>query len=140
MTSPILRVEGLVKRYGDRVAVNGLSFDVLEGEIFGLLGPNGAGKTTTISMLATLLRPDGGHVTVCGHDVAKEPQRVKPLIGFVPQDLALYPTLSAWDNLAFFGEIYGLAGSTLKKHITSALETSGWPSAPATRSRPFRVV
>ncbi len=125
MPNPVIEVEKLVKKYGERVAVNEVSFSVQEGEIFGLLGPNGAGKTTTISILATLLPPDGGKVIIGGYDLAREANKIKPLIGFVPQELALYPTLSAWDNLAFFGRIYGLRGNVLKERIATALDMVG---------------
>ncbi len=101
----MITVQGLVKRYGQRTAVNGVSFSVQAGEVFGLLGPNGAGKTTTISIPATLLQPDEGQVTIGGYDLRTQAAAAKPLIGFVPQELALYPTLSARDNLAFFGRI-----------------------------------
>jgi ABC-2 type transport system ATP-binding protein len=121
----MIEINGLVKKYGDRLAVNGVSFHVQEGEIFGLLGPNGAGKTTTISMLATLLSPDEGQVTIGGYDLARQINQIKPLIGFVPQELALYPTLSAWDNLAFFGRIYGLRGTALKERIAAVLDLVG---------------
>ncbi len=121
----VIEVNGLIKRYGDRVAVNGVSFCVQEGEIFGLLGPNGAGKTTTLSILATLLPPDEGQVTIGGYDLVRETNQIKPLIGFVPQELALYPTLSAWDNLAFFGRIYGLRGTALKERIAAVLDLVG---------------
>ncbi len=123
--SSMIEVNGLVKKYGGRVAVNGVSFCVQEGEIFGLLGPNGAGKTTTISILATLLPPDEGRVTIGGYDLVRETNQIKPLIGFVPQELALYPTLSAWDNLAFFGRIYGLRGTALKERIAAVLDLVG---------------
>jgi ABC-2 type transport system ATP-binding protein len=125
MPNPVIEVEKLVKKYGERVAVNEVSFSVQEGEIFGLLGPNGAGKTTTISILATLLPPDGGKVIIGGYDLAREANKIKPLIGFVPQELALYQTLSAWDNLAFFGRIYGLRGNVLKERIATALDMVG---------------
>lgn len=125
MPRSMIEINGLVKRYGDRIAVNGMSFSVREGEIFGLLGPNGAGKTTIISILATLLPPDGGQVTIAGYDLVRETNHIKPLIGFVPQELALYPTLSAWDNLAFFGRIYGLRGTALKERIAAVLDTVG---------------
>ncbi|MEW6231672.1 MAG: ATP-binding cassette domain-containing protein [Chloroflexota bacterium] len=121
----LIEINGLVKKYGDRVAVNGVSLSVLEGEIFGLLGPNGAGKTTILSILATLLAPDEGKVTIGGHDLVKEANRVKTIIGLVPQELALYPTLSAWDNLAFFGRVYGLKGSALKERIAAVLALVG---------------
>jgi len=126
----MIEIAGLVKKYGDRVAVNEVSFHVHEGEIFGLLGPNGAGKTTTISILATLLPPDEGQVIISEYDLQRETGRIKPLIGFIPQELALYPALSAWDNLAFFGRIYGLRGMALKERITAVLNLVGlWERA-----------
>jgi ABC-2 type transport system ATP-binding protein len=125
MPHSMIEINGLVKKYGDRVAVNGVSFCVHEGEIFGLLGPNGAGKTTTISILATLFPPDGGQVTIAGYDLVRETSKIKPLIGFVPQELALYPTLSGWDNLAFFGRIYGLRSTALKERIAAVLDLVG---------------
>ncbi|OGP56411.1 MAG: hypothetical protein A2Y65_11450 [Deltaproteobacteria bacterium RBG_13_52_11] len=125
MPSPVISINGLVKKYGERVAVQGVSFSITEGEIFGLLGPNGAGKTTILSILSTLLVPDEGNATIIGHDVARETKRVKPLIGFVPQELALYQTLSAWDNLVFFGRIYGMGGAILKERITTVLALVG---------------
>jgi ABC-2 type transport system ATP-binding protein len=105
--------------------VDGLSFTVAPGEIFGLLGPNGAGKSTTIGMLATLTRPDAGRIEIEGIDVAREPERVRPLLGYVPQELALYPALSARDNLAFFGRIYGLGGRKLAARVDEVLEVVG---------------
>ncbi len=125
MPPTMIEVNGLVKKYGDRVAVKGVTFSILEGEIFGLLGPNGAGKTTTIGILVTLLTLDKGQVTISGYDLAREANRVKQVIGFVPQELALYPTISAQDNLAFFGRIYGLRGAALKKRIDEVLALVG---------------
>ena len=125
MSLPLIEINGLVKKYGERVAVQTVSFSIEEGEIFGLLGPNGAGKTTTLSILSTLLIPDEGNVTISGYDLVREASHVKPLIGFVPQELALYPTLSAWDNLSFFGRIYGLQGASLKERITTVLALVG---------------
>jgi len=125
MPAPMIEINGLVKRYGQRVAVDGISFSVRQGEIFGLLWPNGAGKTTTLAMLSTLLAPDAGQASIGGYDLAREPMRIKALIGYVPQELALFPTLSAWDNLAFFGRIYGLSGAALKERIRAALELVG---------------
>ena len=125
MPSPIISINDLVKKYGERAAVQGVSFSIQEGEIFGLLGPNGAGKTTLLSILSTLLAPDEGAVRIDGHDVVHETRRVKPLIGFVPQELALYQTLSAWDNLVFFGRIYGMWGTTLTERITTVLALVG---------------
>jgi len=125
MSSPLISINGLFKKYGERVAVQDVSFSIEEGEIFGLLGPNGAGKTTTLSILSTLLIPDEGIVTISGYDIVREARQVKRLIGSVPQELALYPTLSAWDNLAFFGRIYGLQGPELKGRVTTVLALVG---------------
>lgn len=118
----ILEVENLVKKYGDHVAVNEVSFTMEEGEVFGLLGPNGAGKSTTISMLTCLFPPDGGSIRIYGHDVVKEAKQVKRLIGIVPQDLALYPTLNARDNLSFYGRMFGLGGADLKQRVENVLQ------------------
>jgi ABC-2 type transport system ATP-binding protein len=104
------------------VAVKGINFTIEEGEIFGLLGPNGAGKSSAIKMLTCLFPPDDGTARVCGHDVVKETGQVKQLIGVVPQDLALYPTLSGRDNLRFFGEMYGLRGKHLRAQVANVLE------------------
>jgi len=117
----ILEVENLVKKFGDFEAVKGVSFTVDEGEVFGLLGPNGAGKTTTISMLTGILEPTSGTARIGGHDLRKEPGEVKKINGLVPQDLALYPTLSARTNVSFFGSIYGLRGKELKERVEDVL-------------------
>jgi ABC-2 type transport system ATP-binding protein len=118
----ILEAEDLVKTYGDHVAVDGISFDVEEGEVFGLLGPNGAGKTTTISMLTGILEPTSGSARIGGHDLLSEAMEVRRINGLVPQDLALYPTLSARANLQFFGRIYGLRGKELRERVDDVLE------------------
>ncbi len=120
----MITVTDLVKSYGTVTAVDGVSFDVSEGEIFGLLGPNGAGKTTSISVLSTLLPADAGRVTVCGHDVAREPVQVRRRIGVVPQELALYEELNAEQNLRFWGRLYGLDGQALKRRVEELLEIS----------------
>jgi len=125
MAEPILVVEDLQKSYGDNHAVRGVSFRVARGEIFGLLGPNGAGKTTTISMLTGLFPPDSGTVTVDGLDLKTHLTAVKAKMGLVPQDLALYPTLSARQNLTFFGKIYGLRGKQLNNRVKEVLEMIG---------------
>jgi ABC-2 type transport system ATP-binding protein len=119
--SAILEADHLVKKYGDFAAVDGVTFDVEEGEVFGLLGPNGAGKTTTISMLTGVLEPTAGTARIGGHDILTEPQEVKRINGLVPQDLALYPTLSARTNLQFFGRIYGLRGRALRERVDDVL-------------------
>ena len=110
----ILEVDNLVKKYGDFEAVKGISFAVEEGEVFGLLGPNGAGKTQTISMLTGVIPPTSGTARIGGYDITTQHGRVKKINGLVPQDLALYPTLSARANLNFFGRIYGLRGKELE--------------------------
>jgi ABC-2 type transport system ATP-binding protein len=119
---PILEADNLVKRYGEVAAVDGVSFEVEEGEVFGLLGPNGAGKTTTISMLTGVLEPTSGTARIGGHDILKEAVAVKRMNGLVPQDLALYPTLSARSNLQFFGRIYGLRGKELRERVDDVLQ------------------
>lgn len=108
MPASILEAHNLVKKYGDLVAVNDVSFTIEEGEIFGLLGPNGAGKSTTISMLSGLLPPTNGNAIIAGLDVVRETAKVKQMIGVAPQELALYPTLTGRENVRFFGELYGL--------------------------------
>jgi len=118
----ILEARNLVKKYGDFTAVNGISFVIQEGEIFGLLGPNGAGKTTTISMLSTLFVPTSGEAIIGGHSVTQEAMAVRNLIGIVPQDLALYDDLTARENLSFWGQMYGLSGKALNTRIDEVLE------------------
>jgi ABC-2 type transport system ATP-binding protein len=103
----------------------GVSFEVRTGEIFSLLGPNGAGKTTTIAMLSTLLRPDQGDALVMGHSVCKQPMQVKEVLGVVPQEIALYEDLSARENLNFWGKMYGLRGSALRRRTDEVLEVIG---------------
>ncbi|MBT3239490.1 MAG: ATP-binding cassette domain-containing protein [Chloroflexi bacterium] len=125
MELPIVTVNDLHKTYDDEEAVRGVSFQIAKGEIFGLLGPNGAGKTTTISMLTGLLEPTSGSVKMNGEDLTSNSNGLKSKIGFVPQELALYPTLSAYDNLIFFGRIYNLNGKVLKERVAEVLEIVG---------------
>ncbi len=105
---PLLTVDGLVKRYGSRAALQSVTFAVGAGEIVGLLGPNGAGKSTTLSILASLLEADAGTVIVAGHRLPDGAREAKRRIGFVPQHVALYPTLTARENLRFFARMQGL--------------------------------
>jgi ABC-2 type transport system ATP-binding protein len=125
MGKNIIEAQNLIKRYGTIEAVKGISFAIRRGEIFGFLGPNGAGKTTTISMLSCLLEPTAGTAIVAGHDVVKASSEVKRRIGLVPQELALYPTLSARDNLNYFGRIYGLRERELRGRVDEVLEMVG---------------
>jgi ABC-2 type transport system ATP-binding protein len=121
---PMLVCAGLTKRFGDRVAVDDLSFRVAAGETYGLLGPNGAGKSTTIRMVCGLAAPDAGTVTVAG-----EPMRpgspTRAHVGYVPQEVALYPDLSARENLRFFGRTQGLRGRRLTERVAEVLELTG---------------
>lgn len=103
-------------------AVKNVSFDIHTREIFSLLGPNGAGKTTTISMISGLLRPTSGDATIGSHSITREPLAAKRLLGVVPQEIALYPTLSARQNLEFFGRMYGLSGAELGKRVDEVLD------------------
>jgi ABC-2 type transport system ATP-binding protein len=121
----IIIVTDLVKRFGDHAAVDGVSFQIHAGEVFGLLGPNGAGKTTTISMISCLLEPSAGTVVVDGALTTKDPAKVKRALGVVPQEIALYPTLTALENLKFWGRMYGLGGKLLDERVAEALETAG---------------
>jgi ABC-2 type transport system ATP-binding protein len=123
--APVLRCEGLVKRFGDRTAVNGVGFHIAPGETYGLLGPNGAGKTTTISMICGLLSVDAGEVHVAGHRLRDDPLAVKAAIGYVPQEVALYDDLDARENLTFFGRLYGLRGARLRERVDHALAMVG---------------
>jgi linearmycin/streptolysin S transport system ATP-binding protein len=120
-----LRVIGLEKRYERLQAVDGLSFEIHPGEVFGLLGPNGAGKTTTISVLATRLKPSKGDAQVFGHSVTDDLLRVRELIGVVPQELSLYPKLTAAENVRFFGRMYGVPPAELESRIDSLLGLVG---------------
>jgi ABC-2 type transport system ATP-binding protein len=121
----ILIAKDLEKSYGDIKAVGGVSFEIQEGESYGLLGPNGAGKTTTISMICGLLRRDGGEVLVDGRPLDERSVKAKELIGYVPQEIALYPDLSGHENLVFWGRLYGLGGKELSGRVAQVLEIVG---------------
>ena len=109
MPDPIIRVDNLTRRYGDSVVVDGLSFDIAAGEVFGFLGHNGAGKTTTIQMLTTLAPPSSGTAKVAGFDILSSPLEVRRRIGYVPENVRLYDTLTATENLLFFARLSGVA-------------------------------
>jgi ABC-2 type transport system ATP-binding protein len=121
----VLAAEGLTKRFDDLVAVDGVSFDISEGETFGLLGPNGAGKTTSISMVAGLLEPDSGSVHVAGTPIRTTSTAGRADIGLVPQQLAIYPDLTGAENLRFFGRLYDMTGDGLEKRVAEVLEVIG---------------
>ena len=125
MTQEFLVASNLHKSFGGLAAVNGVSFGIGKQEIFGLLGPNGAGKTTTIRMLSTVLAPDDGDVVIGGHSATRESDAVRRLVGVCPQELALYPELSATDNLVFFGRMAGLSGREAKSAAAEHLESVG---------------
>lgn len=120
-----IEVKNLKKSFGDLQAVQDASFKADSGEVLSLLGPNGAGKSTTISMLSGLLAPTGGDASIMGHSVTKEPEAAKKSLGVVPQDIALYPDLSARENLVFWGKMYGLRGADLKRSVDEVLEIIG---------------
>ncbi len=121
----ILECHDLHKSFGDPVAVNGVGFHIQEGETYGLLGPNGAGKTTTISMVCGLLERDSGEVLVDGVVLTPASVEVKSGIGYVPQDLAIYPDLTARENLNFFGHLYGMSSKDIRTRIGEVLEITG---------------
>ena len=121
----MFELQGLVKSYGPLRAVDGVSFTVAKGELYGLLGPNGAGKTTIMSMLSGLLAPDEGRILFDSIDLAKEPLKVKAQLGVVPQEPALYENLSARENLSFWGGLYGLSGAPLKQAVERVLDLVG---------------
>ncbi|MGH2630863.1 MAG: ABC transporter ATP-binding protein [Actinomycetota bacterium] len=124
-TTSVLACEGLRKTFGERVAVDGVGFTIGPGENYGLLGPNGAGKTTTISMVCGLLTRDAGRVTLAGRELDTRTVDVKAAIGFVPQEIAIYPDLTARENLRFFGRLYDLSGAPLESRIDRVLDTIG---------------
>jgi ABC-2 type transport system ATP-binding protein len=121
----VLECRGLRRRFGEIVAVDGVGFRIAAGETYGLLGPNGAGKTTTISMIAGLLERDGGEVTVDGEPMTTRSVRAKSAIGYVPQDLAIYPDLSGRENLMFFARLYGMPTAEARRRIAEVLTLTG---------------
>lgn len=121
----MLTISNIKKSFKDHHVVKDVSFEVQKGEAFGLLGPNGAGKSTTISMICGLIPYDEGEIQVDGLSVKKKPMKIREKIGVVPQDIALYPTMSAYDNLVFWGKMYGLTGKTVKQRAYEVLEIVG---------------
>jgi ABC-2 type transport system ATP-binding protein len=125
MMDAAIIIKGLTKRFEDVTALDDLSFDVQNGELFGLLGPNGAGKTTTINILCGLLEPTGGRAYVGGHDVQREPWRVRGLIGVCPQDTAVYPFLTGRENVELFGSLHAIPVESLREKTEGLLEKMG---------------
>jgi ABC-2 type transport system ATP-binding protein len=123
--APAISVAGLTRRFGAFTAVDGVTFEVERGEIFGYLGANGAGKSTTIRMLTGLLAPTSGEARVAGHDVATAPESVKGAIGYMSQKFSLYLDLPVLENLLFFGGAYGLSGKPLRRRADELLERTG---------------
>ena len=122
---PIVKVEGLTKNFGTLKAVDGISFEVNEGEIFGFLGPNGAGKTTTIKMLTTLLKATSGSATVCGYGINSHPNDVRASIGIVPQEYTADEDMTGADNVTFCGDLYGIPRSVSRGREKELLELVG---------------
>lgn len=118
----VVKLDGLIKKYDNKPVVDGLTLDIKEGEIFGLLGPNGAGKSTTMNMICSLLKPTAGDIELFGMDIKKDAKKIKPLIGYIPQDLAIYGNLKAWENVELFTSLYDVKGQDLKKAINDSLE------------------
>ena len=127
MRTPIIQISNLSKKYKDAemYSLDDFTLSINEGEIFGLLGPNGAGKTTLISMLCGLIKPTSGHFTINDLDYSHHSSKIKKIIGVVPQEYALYPTLTARENLHYFGSMYGLKGSYLKDKVIETLDLLG---------------
>lgn len=121
----ILQANNLVRKFGDLLAVDNVSFDIQEGEIFSLLGPNGAGKTTTISMLSTLLAPTSGDARINGFSIINDNMQVRKYIGIVPQEIALYDDLTAMENLHYWGRLYDLGGRELEQRVQEVLQQIG---------------
>ncbi len=132
--SPIIRVQGLTKKFGDFVAVNDISFEVQPGEVVGYLGPNGSGKTTTIRMLCGLLHPTAGTIQVLGNDVVKDPEPVKRQIGYMSQKFALYDDLTVLENLEFYSGVYEVPLDIEKQRLAEILQMAGLEGRENTRT------
>lgn len=117
----LISIENVTKRFNKNIAVDNVTLEIFKDEIFGLVGPNGAGKSTLISILTTLIKPNSGNIIIDKYDILNEVAAIRQMIGFVPQDIALYPTLTGYDNLKFWGSLYGLRGNKLNERIDEAL-------------------
>lgn len=125
MKNAVLEIRNLFKSYGNKPVVNSENFTVYAGDILGFIGPNGAGKSTSINMITTLVTPDSGSILFHGKDIVKESGSFKRSLGVVPQDLAIYEDLSAYENVRFFCSLYGFKGIELKERVAQALEFVG---------------
>ena len=132
----LVAVRELTKKFGDRAAVDGVSFEIRRGEVFGLLGPNGAGKSTIVNMLSTYIAPDGGEVTVAGHELGRS-EAVKRAIGVVPQELAIYEDMTAKENLAFFARVYDVPKADRADRVQEVLRQVGLADRAAERVEGF---
>ncbi|EOR25850.1 MULTISPECIES: ATP-binding cassette domain-containing protein [Clostridium] len=133
----VIEIKDLVKKYDDNIAVDNINLNIEEGEIYGILGPNGAGKSTTISIVCSLLHPTFGEVKILGENIKKNALKVKKHLGLVPQSIAVYSDFTAYENVKFFGELYGLRGSQLKESIEKALEFTGLLEVKNKRAKEF---
>jgi len=122
MTAYDLEIDSITKRFEGNVAVDDVSLKVEKGELFGLLGPNGAGKSTLTKMVSGMMNPTSGSIKITGFSIQKSPMKVKELLGVIPQDIVLYDYMNAYENLSFFGRIYGLSGKRLKERIAILIE------------------
>ena len=129
MMSAVIKAKDLTRQFGDFTAVDSISFSVERGEIFGFLGANGAGKTTAIRMLTGLLRPTSGEATVAGFDVYRQAEQIKRRIGYMSQRFSLYEDLSVWENIAFYGGIYGLSNRQIRNGGKAMMERLGMEAA-----------
>src|SRR4051812_29433981 len=127
MTDAIVQIESLHKQYrgATQPAVENLNLQIPDGSVFGLLGPNGAGKSTLVMMLCGLMQPDSGSITIMGMNVKDEGGSIRNKIGVAPQEIALFPTLTAQENLFYFGRMYGLSGAVIKERVEHYLSVFG---------------
>lgn len=121
MNNILLEIKNVTKKYEDKTVVCDENFSIYKGDIIGFIGPNGAGKSTSINMISTLVAPDSGNIIFCGKNISENNIHYKSALGIVPQDLAIYEDLSAYDNVKFFCSLYGVRGTELKKKVEKAL-------------------
>jgi ABC-2 type transport system ATP-binding protein len=133
----VIVIKDLVKQFADVTAVNGLSLEVHKGEMFGFLGPNGAGKTTTIKMLCGLLEPTSGSALVAGHDVSREPTKMKEHIGVCPQEAAVFKFLSGGENIELMGNLHGVEKDVVRERTSALLEAADFTEAAKRRAKGY---